>query len=224
VVNYLGKARNRIRYYWRLFILKDPYYVAHRAWVKVSGDRTLRQEYPLGPNSVVIDVGGYLGEWAMLIAEEFDSEIHIFEAVPQFADKIREAFLQNGKCKVYSCGLADADGQDCFSLDDNGSSRFHGKKAIQVSFRDVDAVFREIGIEHIDLIKINIEGGEFPLLWKLLETGWIQRCDYLQIQFHEFAPDAHAQREKLRHKISETHEEMWNYYFVWESWKRKELP
>ena len=79
MVNYFGKARNRIRYYWCLYITKDPFVCAHRAWVKADGDHSLRQNYPLDSDSVVLDVGGYHGDWAEKIVTEFDSNVYVFE-------------------------------------------------------------------------------------------------------------------------------------------------
>jgi FkbM family methyltransferase len=189
--------------------------------VKARGDLTLRQDYPLNSESVVLDVGGYHGDWAEKIATKFDSKVYIFEAAPLFADQIRKRLCSNHKVNVYSYGLADADGQEKLFLDADSSSRFRGTAHVNVSFRDVDIALSEIGLKQIDLIKINIEGGEFPLLRRMLETGWVDRCRYLQIQFHEFVSDARSQRMWLRERLSETHDEMWNYEFVWESWKRK---
>ncbi len=36
-------------------------------WRKANGDGTLRLNYPLTPDSVVFDLGGYVGDWAQQI-------------------------------------------------------------------------------------------------------------------------------------------------------------
>ena len=76
-------------------------------------------------------------------------------------------------------------------------------------------------IEHIDLLKINIEGSEFLILPDILSKKIIIKIKYLQIQFHSFYPKSKELRDEIRAKLSVTHEEEWNYPFVWESWKRK---
>jgi len=77
-----------------------------------------------------------------------------------------------------------------------------------------------MGHDSIDLLKMNIEGGEFPLLERLLDAGLMPRIKRLQIQFHEFVPDAHARRAALVARMEETHQRQWNYDWVWECWSR----
>jgi hypothetical protein len=36
-------------------------------WYKVKGDDTFRLNYPLNKDSIVIDLGGALGDWSMPI-------------------------------------------------------------------------------------------------------------------------------------------------------------
>ena len=38
----------------------------------------------------------------------------------------------------------------------------------------------------IDLLKINIEGGEYEVLENLIENDLIKNIDNIQIQFHDF--------------------------------------
>ena len=44
--------------------------------------------------------------------------------------------------------------------------------------------------EPIDLLNINIEGSEFAVLERLIETGKLDLIKEIQVQFHDFAPDA----------------------------------
>ena len=44
----------------------------HR-WINDSGDQTLRLTYDLSPGSVVVDAGGYVGQWAEDIHKKYDS-------------------------------------------------------------------------------------------------------------------------------------------------------
>ena len=71
-------------------------------------------------------------------------------------------------------------------------------------------------------MKINIEGGEYAVLERMMETGIIGKCGELQIQFHEWYPEARALREKIVKSLSLSHYRTWNYPFVWENWKRIE--
>ena len=44
----------------------------------------------------------------------------------------------------------------------------------------------------------------------------------LQIQFHNFIPNAEKLREDIREDFSKTHHLTYDYYFIWENWERNE--
>ncbi len=76
-------------------------------------------------------------------------------------------------------------------------------------------------MEYIDLLKINVEGSEFLILPDIISKKIINKIKYLQVQFHTFFPNSKKLRDEIREKLTETHEEEWNYTYVWESWKKK---
>jgi hypothetical protein len=82
-------------------------------------------------------------------------------------------------------------------------------------------VIDELDRDQIDLLKINIEGGEFELLERLLAAGQADRLRYLQIQFHPGPPAAESRREAIRDGLARTHRLMWDYPWIWESWERR---
>jgi hypothetical protein len=70
-------------------------------------------------------------------------------------------------------------------------------------------------------MKVNIEGGEYDLLDHLIESGLIQRVRWLQVQFHDFVPNAAERMRAIQDRLRATHEPEWQHEFVWESWRRK---
>ena len=77
-------------------------------------------------------------------------------------------------------------------------------------------------INKIALIKINIEGGEYKLLDRLIETNLIEKIENIQVQFHDIEPDSSLKMEKIQEKLRKTHEPTYQYKFVWENWRKKE--
>ncbi len=210
------------RRWWRIFVTRDPFLRAHRRWIRDRGDDTLRLDYPLGPESVVLDVGGYNGDWAAHIHERYRCRVYVFEPVPEFCERIRVRFRGVGAVQVFNYGLSDADATMPISLSADGSSVFHqSRQHIDIHLRDIEVVLRELGIGDIDLIKMNIEGGEYALLDRMLSKGIAPRCRDIQIQFHNFVPDAEKLRLDLRERLSRTHELTYDYYFIWENWRLK---
>ena len=83
----------------------------------------------------------------------------------------------------------------------------------QAEVRSISEVVSELHIERIDLIKINIEGGEYDLLPAIIDSGLIKRIKYIQVQFHNF--DIGAADARFRIRRSRKTPRMWNYEFVW---------
>lgn len=188
-------------------------------WVAVKGEEKYRFVYDLNQNSVVYDVGGYMGEWAEPIIDRFDCYLEIFEPVKQFLDILETKFKARPKINIYPYGLAGKTGTAKINVDLEASSLFkHDAEAETIR---LERVSKQIRHDKIDLIKINIEGGEFDLLEDLIKTGNINRFVNLQLQFHVFAPKAYERRKKLQAELSKTHELTFNYRFVWENWRIK---
>jgi len=200
------------------------YSVAIVKWFMDGGDNTRRLDFPLTRQSVVLDVGGYIGDWSVEIAKRYDPRIHVFEPMPETFKILRHNTENNPRISVYPFGLADGNRMARFSGPEGGSTTFGaGENGVNACLRDIKEVVDELDLGEIDLVKINIEGGEYDLLHRMFETELIPRCRYLMIQFHPWFPDAKRLRRELVGALSATHEVLWSYPFVWESWAHRGL-
>src|SRR5689334_16904987 len=95
------------------------------------GDETLRLNYDLDSSAVIIDAGGYQGQWSSDIFAKYGCTIHIFEPVPQFAASILQRFQNNEKLHIYEYGLADATRLATIAVSDDASSLLRGQENIQ---------------------------------------------------------------------------------------------
>lgn len=205
----------------RLVVL-DKKSIAIVLWRLRRGESTLRLRYDLGPDSLVFDVGGYRGEFAEKIASRFDCRIHVFEPLEEYCREIRRRLGGNPKVAINQFGLADRTEDRTISVDEAASSVIKAAgKVVQIRLVDIHEYASKLDAPRIDLIKINIEGGEYALLSRMHATGLIPRCRDIQIQFHDFVPGAVALREDLRRMLSQTHELTYDYYFIWENWRLK---
>lgn len=223
-MNFLIKIKNAIAIRFRRYILRDQFLIAGARWFKDRGDETLRLDYPLTKDSVVFDLGGYRGDFAAAIYERYGCKVYIFEPVSEFYNKCVARFKDNSQVVCLNYGLTSVDGWLNIGLAENATSFSspHAQGAVErVQVRSVVKCIRELGIKHIDLFKINIEGGEYEVLPAIIESGDISKIDYLQIQFHNFVNDANSRRDSIRLQLEKTHSEMWDYHFIWESWKLK---
>ncbi len=196
------------------------------AWQRDRGDATHRLDYDLDANAIVFDLGGYEGQWSSDIFGRFACAIHIFEPVSEFADRIAARFAANPKIRLHRVGLAARGGTATLTLAADASS-LHAPAAAGAPRRPITLVAaadfcRDQRIETVDLMKINIEGGEYDLLEHLIDSGLIRRIRQLQIQFHDFVPDAARRMEAIQARLATTHAPTWQYRFVWENWRLRE--
>jgi len=197
-------------------------------WKELEGDIIQRLTYPeLDTDSIVFDLGGYKGQWASDIFSKYGSNIFVFEPVQSFSNFIEERFSKNNKIKVYNIALGKHDGEEKFLLKKDESKSYNVETVMEsddfitVKFKDIISFLAENQISTIQLMKINIEGGEYELLDYLIEKDWIQHIDNIQIQFHDFFPNSEQRMSIIQSKLAETHTLTYNYKYVWENWKRK---
>jgi len=147
----------------------------HR-WVRDGCENTKRLDYELNKNSIVFDIGGYHGSWSEQIYNKYGSKMYIFEPVDSFYNLIIEKFNKNDNFKIYNFGFCDKNKQTLISLDGDSSGVFDVKdKSQEIELRDISEFLIENNINYIDLMKINIEGGEYDLLTNLLEKNQIKK-------------------------------------------------
>jgi FkbM family methyltransferase len=206
---------------YRFYLKNDAQYKNGVRWFADRGDETLRLDYPLNTASVVFDLGGYKGDFAADINSRFGADVYLFEPVRQFHAICAQRFHGNPKIHTFNFGLSSADGTFRISNEDNGSSVVKGNagQGEVVTIKSFAGFVAERGIERIDLLKINIEGGEYDVLPQIVETGLINRVRFLQIQFHDFIEGAVEKRRLLQQQLARTHVKSWDYPFIWESWE-----
>lgn len=193
---------------------------AHERWLRDNGDKKLRLDYDILEDDLVIDVGGYEGQWASDIYSKYRCKIHVFEPVKQYAENIKERFSKNQDIKVYALGLGASEREIAFSITGDSSTVISNNDASNVvsliSFKKwCDA----LGVKEIALIKINIEGGEYELLEHIIECGLVKIIKNIQVQFHNTVENSDRKVYEIQSRLRETHFPTWQYSYVWENWR-----
>lgn len=196
---------------------------SHAAWLAVAGDQTLRLDYDLNVDSLVVDIGGFEGNWASEIFLRYGCSVEVFEPVAEYAEAIAHRFLKNPKVGVHAFGLGSAQKSVSISCMGDATSAIRGGVSDRkVEIRAFSEWHKSVGSPNIDLLKINIEGMEYELLEHILgEPGLIEKIENLQVQFHDFVENAGPRMRSLTARLRETHLPTYRYYFVWENWRRR---
>lgn len=144
---------------------------------------------------VVLDCGANRGRFAQWAASTLNAQVYSFEADPALAAKLP----RNDHITVISAAIADKDG--CVTLHKSehlDASSFFGQSSsssFQVAARSLDSFVREKGIAAIDLLKIDIEGWELPVLESLSEDV-IATTTQISCEFHDFLDTGQIPRIK----------------------------
>lgn len=181
----------------------------------------------LSEDSLAVDVGAFEGRWSKNVSARYGCRIDAFELSPEFFGVMQQVADEHPGVHSHEYGLGGRDEIVRVSQTNMGSSVFINPVSgedvgwIDAQIRDVAEVWSELGWDRVAVMKMNIEGGEYDLLDRLIETGLHTRVDCLFIQFHEWIPNAYARRRRIRRRLRHTHEEEWGYPWVWEKWRLK---
>ena len=145
----------------------------------------------------------------------------MFEPVTEFFEVIKNRFKNNSKIKVFNFGLSDSNTTVEIGLDADRTSihSIDGKNIETIKLKKIDEVMLNNNVEYVNLLKINIEGGEFPLLKYCIINKLTNKFENIQVQFHTFVNFAVQKRAAIQKKLNETHFLTYNYNFVWENWQ-----
>lgn len=214
--------KTKVQHYWRY--LTDDFYRSHQRWIRHNPQDDIRFQYDLPSGANILDVGGYAGDFAERLIEICNANVTVFEPVPKFAAQIEERFAGDSRVRVHQAGLSDKDEVAEFDLDADASGAFGSSdgQRVQVTLWDAERFLSECGTNEWHLAKLNIEGGEYALLNRLIETGRIASIKHIQVQFHLHVPGARQQYRELAKRLRRTHRLHWRYPFVWESWVRRD--
>lgn len=170
-------------------------------------------------DSVVVECGSFKGRWALQIAERYNPRLYCFE--PQtWAWRTSKKVLEGYSAEVWQFGLGHA--RQHLPLHNHGTdgcgfsllSKAHPDKPLPLGqINEIGEVFEVLGIEKVDLMLINIEGGEYTLIPHMFKQDIFPQR--LMVQFHE------GDCEGLRSLIEQHYTNLWDYGRTLTAWERK---
>ena len=187
---------------------------------KTGGDDIWLYNFNLTPDSIVFDLGGFEGEYYSKIVKLYNCNVHVFEPVKQFFEKLPNF----DKVKLNNCALGNEDSEFEIFLNGNCSTSFetNGKSEI-CNKTSLKRYFYENNVEKINLLKINIEGAEYEVLESLIELNFLENIDYILVQFHNLSTNPIERRQNILNHILKTHDLKFEFPFVWECYQKKSI-
>lgn len=199
-------------YLFHKYITKNQRKSGTGKWFYIGGRKKLL-EHDFKEGDVVFEVGGYLGSYSGDLLEKYPQmNLYIFEPVPKFFKVLKRKFSKMKNVKLLNYGLAGSTRKDKFNIQDDATSHsLSGKEEMELELRDIKEVIDEYQLSEIALFNSNIEGGEYELLDRILETGIIDKIRVLQVQFHDIDAFSQEKKQNILNEIEKTHTLIFDY-------------
>lgn len=179
-----NKIRHRARKEWEGgYVLQNNllFYVPHRPLDLMASNKLWKPYFPnwainkfLPKDGVAIDVGANIGDWTLPMAERVGrtGRILSYEPVPHMHHALQKSILANGFSNVYlsmdACSNFIGEEEFSVELGNSGGSRIGynplKSETIQVNVVTLDNQVEKVGINRLDLLKIDVEGEEANVL------------------------------------------------------------
>ena len=160
------------------------------------------------PGGVIYSFGvGEDIDWDLAMIEKFGVTIHAFDPTPRSANFVKQQKLPN-QFIFHEYGIADYDGVAHFYPPENPDWVSHSLlkrdvPPIEVQVKRLKTIMECMGHEQIDLIKMDIEGAEYPVLSDMLDSEIILGgAEQVLVEFHHrFSPNGSADTIATLHAL-----------------------
>ncbi len=141
--------------------------------------------------STIFDIGAAVGDTARPLLKNFpNATVYCFEPLPvSFARLTQRTAAYGNRAKLFNYGLYNKNGSIDFHVSEHAESssihfvnpHYKGVGIQKVSVRRLDDVVRELGVAHIDFMKIDVETAEKELLEGAPQTLKITDTIFVEI-------------------------------------------
>lgn len=192
-------------------------------WFEDRGDETVALNWPIGPESLVWEIGGFEGRWARQMVDKFHCKLEIFEPQIWAVQRMEEKFNGIPNVQIHPFGLwVMNDKLAMFKYETDGCSILgEGETGFRANFVDIWDWKRTRPA--VDVCLMNIEGTEFFILPYMIGMGLMKHFQFFWCQFHPGLVSHGDERYNQIFKgLAHTHNKIWDYYPTAVAWERKE--
>lgn len=181
-------------------------------------DNLLYINHELSTSDTVLVLGGYKGKSIEIWRKSYNCSVVAYEPIPAFFELLKDKFAGDQKVLLYPFAVSDKEETLLFALAEEGTSVFlAAEQNLPLAAKDIDTELERID-PYPTIIEMNIEGGEYAVLKRMLQTQSIRKVQTLIIQFHNYGYEQELERAEVRLALSKTHFCEFSYEWLWEKW------
>ena len=181
-------------------------------------DELLYANHQLSPEDSVLVLGGYKGKSIGIWRDLYNCKIVAYEPIPEFFNTLVDKFREDSNILLFPYAVSGREELINFALAEEGTSKFlEANQYISIQAKDIFSELENIN-PYPRVIELNIEGGEYAVLKRMLESKSIEKIQTLLIQFHNYGYEEQLARAEIRLALSTTHTCEFSYEWLWERW------
>ena len=189
-------------------------YVRENVWdARIIREIFVERPYTKGirdlpPNPLVVDVGGYIGDFSIYAASRLNANVIVYEPTLENWTMLKDNVALNGlESRVTLVNKAvGRDGTLTLNVEVSGqevhsSSRWYpGAPQRDVPSLTLDQVVANHELDKIDLLKVDCEGGEYDL-FRYASDDVLARVDRVTLEWHGVGPETDDLLHELRDRL-----------------------
>lgn len=202
-------------------------------WGNAEHIRRTHHTYLKDEKAVLLEIGGNKGNDAGEFVQLYNPRYMILEPLEEYANILSNKFKNNSRVTVINLGLGAKDEVVMVKIEGANAcatSKFlgvGGDTPLYIVNTTEFLLKIGVGLFDIDLMTMNCEGCEFEALETLLSTSLIKHFRNIQFATHSTIQGLTNPIERyctIQELLSRTHRPTYQYRFIWESWRRRDLP
>ena len=176
----------------------------------------------LGPSPFIVDLGSNIGltildfklQYPAAVIAGAELDMDNYELCLKNIEQLKNCSVMNTAIWKED-GWVHYDGKDTQSFAVSRES-IHGREPVKS--RSMESFLNELGIDPIDYLKMDIEGGEYAVFLESSELSWLQKIKYLSIEVHDTPGiDKVSGAEKLKKELEKHNFLVFKYSQHWSS-------
>lgn len=151
-------------------------------------------------SGTVVDLGMNQGRFSMEIAERYGCRVVGLEPVPE----LFEALPRHELVEAAQLAIGDTNGIATLYVKDGSDASIVGSgQPVDVEQITLGALFERFGIDHVDLLKVDVEAAEVPMFASATSDD-LRRISQMAVEFHDFLfPELKPDVERTIERLSE---------------------
>lgn len=140
------------------------------------------------------------------LADRFDADVYIFDPTPRAVTHVESALAEHPGVTFKPWAIWSSDGQVNMFEPRDSTHVSHSivdlqgtGRAFKAEARSVPSIMTEFGLDHIDLLKMDIEGAEYEVLKACLSSG--QPIGIIHVEYDELSQPHRGGLRRIRDSV-----------------------